>query len=350
VDYARAVKNSLTLWVNDGPTLRLMGIQVLLSFIFLVLLGGALWFFFAGLIPQVQAFMAGGEQAYAMIPQLLQSFLTRLIPFLLVIVPLILLEMIIESYILVSIEVRALNVLGFAAPQLTPIKFVKYILLKIWVFIMGLTSWYSRKFFYMFLGIISLFVLAAIFAFISVPIAIIFAFLGAIAYIVYIFVAIYNTIRLSIAGAMYLSSDEGILASVRRTWNFTQGKAVDIFLCILIIVIAVAAVWFAIEIPGFLISSVMGILGVSLVVGTLFSALYSVVVSPIKMVIISFMFPSIYYELVNPEIAPTRAATAPEPAQGDAPIAEPSVAAKPARAKPAARKTVAKKGAPSRKK
>lgn len=358
MDYARAVKNSLTLWVSDGPTLRLMGIQILVSFVFLFLLGGALWFFFAEMIPQVQDFFvassASPEQSYAMIPRLVQSFLVKLIPFLLIVVPLVFLEMVALSYIQVSMKVRALNVLGFAAPELTAVKFVKYILLKFWASIMIFTSWYSRMFFFMFLGIIGTFLLAAIFAFIAPPIALVLAFIGGLAYFVYIFVIIYNVLRLLIAGAMYLCSDDGILSSVRRTWEFTQGKVVDIFLCVLILVIAIIAVSFALAIPDMVVRGVLGLLGVSFAAGFVFSVLYQLVISPIKAVMAAFMYPSVYYELTNPEqatvpVAPSAPAgpAAPEPA---ATSVEPTVARPKARARPEARKPIAKKGAPSRKK
>ncbi len=348
MDYGRAITNTLTLWFKDGKILRLMGLQILVGAIFLLLLGGAIWLFFGDLMPQIMALSSGDAPSPAAISQFITAIVAKLVLFLIVVAPLLLLEMAISIYISVLMQARALEVLGFTPPQVTPMRALKYVLMNIWVMLMAITSWYSRKLFFLFLGIIFVLLFGIVMLILVPPIGAILLLLGVLACIPYLIVYIYNSIRLSVADAVYLSSEDGVFASVRKTWGLTQGKALEVFLAGLLLGICLIVVSFAISIPEVLIRTVLTLLTGSALVAIAFSSLYRVVLNPILSAMASFVAPSIYLELTNPapSTIPSQQQTSPistvpqPPAQNAQPVV-------PVRAQ--IRKPVAKKGAARKK-
>lgn len=341
MDYGRAITNTLTLWFKDGKMLKLVGLKLLVGLVFLLLFGGAIWFFFEGLVPQIMALSSGGTPSPEAIVQLLGAFLAALVPFLIIIAPLLLLEMAISIYISVLMQTRALEVLGFNAPQVTPMRVLKYIFMNIWVSIMTLTSWYSRKLFYVFLGIIFVLLFGGVLAFIVPPIGAIFLVLGILALIPYMFVCIYNSIRLSIADAVFLSSEDGVLASVRKTWGITAGKALDVFLALILLGICLIVVSFGLSIPEMFIRSALTLLTGSIMAAIVFGSLYRVALNPIIIAMASFISPAIYLELTS--LAPAQSAPPLASVQPAPKSVAPFSAGAPALAKPAKRKSAARK-------
>ena len=132
---------------------------------------------------------------------------------------------------------RNLEIEGFKPTPVTAVKVVKLVLAEFWIVLMAITSWYNKKLFALFVIIVvfSIITLATIFLLLLLSVFILlFWMLLSLGYLV---VITYNAIRLSVYTPLFLEREIGVLEAGRATWTLTHGKALIIFIAILIFIL-----------------------------------------------------------------------------------------------------------------
>ncbi len=301
MDYSAVFRDATTGWLKDSKTLKYLAMYLGVTIVFLLLIIGIGLFFFSGVVSQ---FMQLSEQQAAgaqMNPDealsVLSLFLQNFIPFILLLVPLLVIYMLVMYYIQLLINTRALEVLGIRAEPMTPIKALKAILLSIWVSIMVLTSWYNRPFFLAFLGIIVLSVLGLVFAFLIPALAPLFVIVLVLLFIVYFFVVIYNEIRLSLSLQLFISKNSGILATARESWEMTKGRAVEILIAFVVVGLLIFGINFVLWIATLVLTFGLGFITSDWVVQQGASTLVSLLFAPVLLAIQLSGIASIYKQV-----------------------------------------------------
>src|SRR3989344_2175608 len=303
IDYNKILGNTFTLWYKDRETLKYLLVYFLVTLAFTLLFLGALAFFFGGAVTTYLSLannMQGGalvvnEAASGVITSLIATLVSNIIPFILIIVPLFLIFIIAASYIQTLLYCRSLQVLGFKTAPFDLMKLLRLFVLEIWVSVASMISWYNKKFFMAFLGLIVLFFVAAIATIILGPIGAILFILWLLVFLVYFLVVIYNSLRLMFSSLIFLEKDQGIAQTTRDAWTFSEGKVVDILTSWLVVIIVVVIASFVLFIPSSIIQFALGFANPLL--GIAFSQLYSMIISPILMAFSVYGIVSIYAEL-----------------------------------------------------
>lgn len=303
MDFGNVLRNSFTLWYKDGKTLKYMlfylGATVLSGLLFIG--SGLLFFgdFIAKYLDLVTKYSSNtlAQPDPSAVTALLNSFLSNIIPFIIVAVPILIASAIVIAFIRILMVLRALEALGFSTAPFGPVKFIKLFILDIWVSIMALTGWYNRKLFLGFLLLAGFMLVTMIIAFLFPLALLILFFVWFALWIAYIVVIIYNSIRLSFAGIMFLQNDKGILETARGAWVLTHGKALDIFLGFLVFGIALVAIQLIVSIPLFILRVVLDLVTPGL--GILAQIIIDVLIAPVWAAIMAFSIPAIYLELLK---------------------------------------------------
>lgn len=301
MDYGRFVRNSFTLWVKDGQMHKYMLGYILLQLAFLGILVGTIYLFFWPLISRLSTLFSGagamaGPQEFIEISKI---FLSGLVPFVLVMVPLVIAAVLVSIYLSLLMTIRGLEQLGFSCAPFGFMKLLRAIILSLWVSIASIVSWYERKLMYVFIGVAFLWLLSFLFLFFIPAGGVVLLVLSGIASFVYLFVIIYNSIRLSLSTTIFLHKEQSIAETSRESWELSKGKAAEIFLASLL---AVAMLVVASMVLG--LSLVIMRLVVTLATGNLLIGLgleyaIQILISPIWLAIGTYMFPAIYYEVVS---------------------------------------------------
>lgn len=303
MDYGRIIKNTFTLWYKDGPTIKYMLIYFLAGLAFMLLLVGAIFFFF-GNIASTYLDIAKNSQisvgppfvSETEIASLITGFFSNILPFLLIIVPIFIIFSLLQWFIQLLMLGRGLQVVGFKTASLDVFKFLRVIVLELWVAVAAVTSWYNRKFMYVFLGLIVLFFIGIIATILNGMIGGIILLIWLLVFLVYFIVIIYNALRLTFSCAIFLQKDQSVVQTARESWDFTQGRVGDILVALLIVGIAVAIVSFLLFIPSFILQFVLGLMNQQILSAVL-SELYSLVLSPIFVALGVYASASIYGEI-----------------------------------------------------
>ena len=292
--FGEVLKNSFTLWLKDKKSL----IYVLaLIGLFAVLAAGLIAFLAIGSLTNSIRFIEGSDLTQVALSDdgniifLAIAAIVLLCAFIVFFVG--------TFYVSALLEVRALQLLGFNTARFGLIKFVKLVLFQIWVSIMAYTSWYNKAFFYYLIGLI-LFWVTSIGVFLLIErIGNILLLLATLLSAVYLLPVIYNTIRLSIASAIYLHEDFGIMRAGRDAWELAHKKVLGIFIAFLLVQIAIQILliipWFVLIIAANVALLLTGI--ELLAIAIAFTGMALIIIFAI--VVSSFAVPSIYSEVKN---------------------------------------------------
>ena len=123
------------------------------------------------------------------------------------------------SFVSVLLQRHALSLQNLPLQPFGIGEFIRLILLGILGMFCTLVSWYNKKFALILIAIILLYILA----FFTGPVGALLAILGFVLFVIYMFVIIYNGLRLSQAGPVFLTTDKGIKRSLRHSWRITKG-------------------------------------------------------------------------------------------------------------------------------
>ncbi len=306
MDYGKIISNVLTLWYKDAQTLKYLLLYFIVGFAITIILGAAMLFFFGGAvnsyIDSVKSTQGVGAVAAQpdinAVTALFSSIVSNLIPFILIIVPLILIFGFIQFYIEMLIYCRGLQVLGFKTAPFDFGKFLRLIVFHLWVFIAVITSWYNRRLFYVFSGLVALFFAGLIAAFIIRPLGVILLIPWVIIFMIYFFVIIYNSLRFFFATAIFLQKDLGVADAAKESWDFSLGKVVDIVVASIILWVVIFAAGFVLNIPGSAINFVISLAGQP-IIAFAFSMLYSLILSPVFVVFGVYGVCSIYAQMIG---------------------------------------------------
>ncbi|MCH7902379.1 hypothetical protein IIC68_01355 [archaeon] len=323
MDYGAVVKNSLTMWFKDKQTTRYVLILALIAIIFLVLflaIGLLLFGDVLGQLTQLSAASATSPEPSGIPGSIVQqdqgllliaSLLSGGILFVLIFVPLFFIMLGVLMYISVSMQVRAIQVVGFETGKFGVMKFIKLILLAFYVELLAVTSWYHKKFRMLFFAIVGLYVISILGSFV-LDLFVLLALLASVLMFIYYFIIIYNSYRLFLAPIVYLHKDQGIAASCKEAWDLAENNVLKIFIAYIVTSIAVGIVlvilYFVFLIVGFGVSLV---LSNPLFVFIIFYLLFAGYVS-IAIAISVYIMPNIYAQLKGQQPAPVSA----QPTQG----------------------------------
>ncbi len=172
--------------------------------------------------------------------------------------------LLIQGFFSVLILLKGMNFYKIKTAPFNATKYVKLIILQILSGILALISYYDKRFFFVFIGIIALYLIGII-TLIS-GIGIILLLLALFLSFFYLFIVIYNSIRLSMTPYVFLETNKGIFQSLRDGWNLTQGKVIDIFIALLII-----------GVIFFVVSRSIGYIGINYFVSSLIYMLFSAI-------------------------------------------------------------------------
>jgi Flp pilus assembly pilin Flp len=149
----------------------------------------------------------------------------------------------IQGFVYYLIVLKGMNYYKIKTAEFNAVKYVKLIVLGVFAGILALISYHEKKFFFAFLGTIGLYVLAVMAGITGqMAIAVIFLFTALIATFIYVFIVVYNSIRLSMSPFVFLEKNQGIFESIRESWNLTQGKVIEVLIATVIVGIIVMVV------------------------------------------------------------------------------------------------------------
>lgn len=316
MDYGAVVKNTVTLWTRDGKTHKLMLFYLLGAIVFYALVIGLMFFIFKDVFLQAMSLSQSGGTAtnsFDRVSSIITAFISNFIVFMIVFVPVMIVAMLVFYYLWFSMSTRALEVLGFSTVPFTFNKFLKLIGLYIWVVIAALVSWYNRKFMYIFIGLVVFTVFATLLS-IFVPIIGVFLIvLAVILWIAYAIIMVYNSIRLSMAWVIFLQKDAPIRDVVREGWEFTKGKALDIFVVTIVVSIVLFIIQFVVAIPIWIIRFVLQFATQNEIVGFGAEAILNILLAPVWVAMYAYMAPSVFAELMKAPVAAPAQVAPPAP-------------------------------------
>jgi hypothetical protein len=168
------------------------------------------------------------------------SALLMVLNFILIIFVFYLVLSLIQGFVYVLILLKGMKFYQIKTQQFGIAKYVKLIILWIASAILALISYHERKFFYVFIAILALYFVGILT--LVIGIGLILLLIAFLASMFYVFVVIYNSIRLSMSQFVFLEKEQGIFASIRESWNLTSGKAADVFIAIIIVSVVVMVV------------------------------------------------------------------------------------------------------------
>ncbi|HIH09780.1 MAG TPA: hypothetical protein HA254_03855 [Candidatus Diapherotrites archaeon] len=287
MDYGAILSNSF-MNIADRKVLTYIAARILVGIISLILLIGAAFFFFADIMPQLAQIMALSQNpsadpqaATSIVMSVLSSVLKNIIPFLLIVIPLVIIEALIQLYLNALMLARGLEIAGLKAPPVTFIKALKLILLEIWIAVAVMFSVYNTKFLIALLAIIALGIVAIILAFVSPILALLLGILVFFALLAYFVVMIYNAIRLSLTGAHYLANEKGILESAKESWGLTGGKVAEVFMAFILVFVVIFAIGFALSLIVMVLQVILRAAGVNPLIVQLLDMLINILTSPV---------------------------------------------------------------------
>ncbi|MFH1390982.1 MAG: hypothetical protein ABIH20_01590 [Candidatus Diapherotrites archaeon] len=291
MDYEKIILNVLTLWFKDRETFKRFFVILGLTVLFTVVT--------AVVVISLILLLAGTTDITNVVnPQSIAQLGSAVLIIFVVLVPLFILFMLYLVFQLYKIEVRALQLVGFETAPFGFVKFLKTLfLLSLYTCFVILTSWYHDKFRIYFIVMFLLGFFSLIGAFLFPPIALL-SLLALLMFFPYIFVMIYTSIRLSLGNAIYLQKDQGIIDSVRESWELSTGKVVEIFVANVIVSIIFFVIAIGLIIIQFGIEFLFTILSLASI-GILISVVFNLVFQLLFSVMQQFLNPSIYAQLKN---------------------------------------------------
>jgi len=154
----------------------------------------------------------------------------------------------IEGFLYTLILLKGMNFYKIKTASFGIEKYIKLIILQILSAILAWISYYDKRFFMVFIAIIVSYIIAILLTIFGNTVGFIILMLAILATIIYMFVVIYNSIRLSMAPFVFLEKEKGIFESLREGWNLTHGKVIDILIAAIIIWVII---WIASTITGY---------------------------------------------------------------------------------------------------
>ncbi len=339
MDYVNVVKNSFLLWTRDRAALRLC-LYLFALLIVYNLLSHVIGYAFLGysymqlydfFSPKTQLYTSGGYLGYSLAAMGLAFA-----------------YMLFYGFLHALATLRALDQLGFAPSSFGLNKYFRLILLWIWSAFAAILSLYSRKWMIFFLAAFALTIIGivvALLGFVLGPVALLsllFFGLASIMWAVYFFVLIYNSFRLSMVNAIFLSSDAGVRESAKQSWEITQGKFWEVFIAILLPSLLAGVISIVLGLLSFALGFGIGAVVNNFLAGLVIVSFLASIYGPFIVLIGAYITPSVYSELRKsaafasaPVAEALQAPASPEPQAAAAPKRG---AAKPSRKPPAKRK------------
>ncbi len=304
LDYGLIIRNAFTLWNRDEKSLKYMAAYLVSSLFFTVLLLGIGYLLFKDVIFQFlelsksSSLAAGGFSGG--LQQLFASALSSLIIFTLALIPLVIAWLLLASYLQSVMQLRALELLGFTTASFGFGKLLKLILLSIWFFIAVLTSWYERRFMYAFIGLIAFTLIGAVLLVAAPLLGALFLLLSMLGWLLYFFITVYNSVRLSMAYNVFLRNDIPIAEATSESWKLTNGKTFDIFISMLIVSVIIFVADFVLGIILYLFRLAVVLATNNELLGFLLGQLLQIIFTPLWLAIGVFANAAIYSQLAKP--------------------------------------------------
>ncbi len=259
MDYGQVLEFSFS-WFKERESLKYIALYWLAVFVYLAILAGLVFLFFGDIIAYL---LAGNYLAIFALGANLQALIARVIYFVAVLIPVLVVFWLVFLYIGALIALFALRKAGLPAAPFSFYKLLRLIVVGIVSFLIAFFSWYNK----IFLPILIAAVVCAVAALFSIlsgnfMTASVFLVLALIIFLVYYIVLVYNSLRLSQCGVIFLSKEIPIMDAIKESWDLTYKRFWSIFLA------------------GFLVGIIAGI-----VVGIALLVLAAIIAIPIMFVL-----------------------------------------------------------------
>ncbi|MFA5357956.1 MAG: hypothetical protein WC308_03470 [archaeon] len=218
-------KSSFTGWLRDRETLKYF-ISLIIIVVLATIAGNYLIYSLL-----YSAYSLGSPTASIIISTMANS-----IPILVVFVILNSLAVYFISYLVIA---RALKLRKKGSQKLSFMRLVKFFLLELFIFISAFLSLFNLKFIAILIAAILLFVIGAILATVTahVTIGAVLILLGILAWLLYLVVVVYNSVRLLLSNVAFVEKDIGIVAAAKESWKITQGNVSTVIIAWLVLII-----------------------------------------------------------------------------------------------------------------
>ncbi|PJA16175.1 MAG: hypothetical protein COX63_03510 [Candidatus Diapherotrites archaeon CG_4_10_14_0_2_um_filter_31_5] len=149
----------------------------------------------------------------------------------------------IQSFIYTLILLKGMNFYKMKTISFGLIEFIKLLVLYFFSFIAATISYYNKKFLLFFVGLIAVWLFGFAALFVVPALGALLMIVGIVLWIPYFFIILYNSFRLSMSPFVFLEQGN-IFGSLKKSYEITAGKVIEIFLAILIVSVIMGIIVF----------------------------------------------------------------------------------------------------------
>lgn len=240
MDYGRILSRGFTGWLHNGTVYRNMVFLALVSLAALVLMFLAGMLFFASPEAYMEWSLGGSQIPYGTWE--LEKALGLGAIIVLVGVVVFFAQSIFRGRILRQALLEHRNVAPFEAG-----KGIRFALLQIISGLIALFSWYNKKWLLLLAAGIVLCIAGGLVG-LNTSGAVLLV-LGILIVVAYLFVVIYNSLRLTLAEPIFVEKDRAILVATKEAWEMGKGKVFSMFIALFIVGLVLGVAVLALSIP-----------------------------------------------------------------------------------------------------
>ena len=239
-DIGKFLEFSLVQWFSDRKTLKLFVALVILTMIILVTSNMLMGQMYSDIDPQA---LEGGEAQAAL------QLVVSLVGVVVVLAFVGFISEFVKLAIVYLTNIRALEMKKYRPIKLTLAKYVMLLVLGLVEIIVAVLSLFNPKMLWVLAGAIVL-VVAGLAASAAIPVlgGLLFM-LGVLAAIAYMFVVIYNMLRLSVSSIAFVEKEMGIMEALKLSWKKTEGNVWMLLLAFVVLGIVIIVITYLASIP-----------------------------------------------------------------------------------------------------